>query len=82
MAPRERLRELADGRLTEAKVSLSTKCGISAVAASPGEQTRVVIEPNSLQMRASLPGARRSVREPLDSYGSRCSAVPVAERPG
>jgi hypothetical protein len=29
----------------------------------------------------SPPGAPRSVREPLDSYGSRCSAVSVAEPP-
>src|SRR6266446_7955878 len=27
------------------------------------------------------PGAPRSVREPLDSYGSRCSAVSMAEPP-
>ena len=82
MAPRERLRELADGRLTGAKVTLSTKYGISAVAESPGEQiARVVIGPISPQMRLSLPGARRSVREPLDSYGSRCSAVSMTELP-
>src|ERR1700731_84660 len=29
----------------------------------------------------SPPGAPRSVREPLDSYGSRCSAVSMAELP-
>src|SRR6516164_935373 len=29
----------------------------------------------------SPPGAPRSVREPLDSYGSRCSAVSMTERP-
>src|SRR3981189_406274 len=29
----------------------------------------------------SPPGAPRSVREPLDSYGSRCSAVSMAEPP-
>jgi hypothetical protein len=29
----------------------------------------------------SPPGAPRTVREPLDSYGSRCSAVPVTEQP-
>src|SRR5713101_1759155 len=27
------------------------------------------------------PGAPRTVREPLDSYGSRCSAVAMAESP-
>src|SRR5260370_17398540 len=29
----------------------------------------------------SPPGAPRTVREPLDSYGSRCSAVSMAELP-
>ena len=29
----------------------------------------------------SPPGAPRSVREPLDSYGSRCSAVSMTELP-
>src|ERR1700738_5203801 len=29
----------------------------------------------------SPPGAPRSVREPLDSYGSRCSAVSMAQLP-
>src|SRR5262252_8003136 len=28
----------------------------------------------------SPPGAPRTVREPLDSYGSRCSAVSMTER--
>jgi hypothetical protein len=41
-------------------------------------QTDAIVEsPGGL----SPPGAPRSVREPLDSYGSRCSAVSMAEPP-
>src|SRR6266566_1409288 len=39
--------------------------------------TALVESPGGL----SPPGAPRSVREPLDSYGSRCSAVSMAELP-
>src|SRR5215467_5130142 len=38
---------------------------------------RIVESPRGL----SPPGAPRSVREPLDSYGSRCSAVSMTEPP-
>src|SRR6516165_2314552 len=43
--------------------------------------------PSSFQMKVespggiSPPGAPRSVREPLDSHGSRCSAVSMAQLP-
>ena len=51
-----------------------THSGRSAVAAG----TRPHVEsPGGL----SPPGAPRSVREPLDSYGSRCSAVSMTELP-
>src|SRR5215469_12530192 len=42
-----------------------------------GQPSQVVESPGGL----SPPGAPRSVREPLDSYGSRCSAVSMAELP-
>ena len=40
-------------------------------------RVQIVESPGGL----SPPGAPRSVREPLDSYGSRCSAVSMAELP-
>src|SRR5215470_5848379 len=43
------------------------EAGASAIVESPGG--------------VSPPGAPRSVREPLDSYGSRCSAGSMAELP-
>ena len=47
--------------------------GVIAGAAAPS----LVESPRGL----SPPGAPRSVREPLDSYGSRCSAVSMTELP-
>ena len=56
-----------EGLLTEALLKHEGAVRTDAIVESPGG--------------LSPPGAPRSVREPLDSYGSRCSAVSMAEPP-
>ena len=55
-----------------------TSRGMSAM-----EQRRGAVSSQIVESRGGIspPGAPRSVREPLDSHGSRCSAVSMAQLP-
>ena len=63
VALRERLSAPADRRLSGVKLTLPDERRISAVVESPGG--------------ISPPGAPRTVHDPLESHGSRCSAVAI-----
>src|SRR6516162_4876011 len=52
-------------------------CAETSRSSVMGRTSQTVESPGGL----APPGAPRSVREPLDSYGSRCSAVSMTELP-
>src|SRR5246127_1836064 len=67
----------------ENKVYVLPKHLDEKVAALHLDKLGVKLTPLSVESPGGLspPGAPRSVREPLDSYGSRCSAVSMTELP-
>jgi hypothetical protein len=72
---------LLDRLYSRLNAALDRLLHASGLASSPQTNENKILVVVESPGGLSPPGAPRSVREPLDSYGSRCSAVSMAELP-